>query len=347
MCLLYGHLSFLFLCRLCIWKQHCLRLKDLLFILLGFLRHASLRDRSPESSEPHATLDSRSSLIRTTFGVHTSFFPGSHLRVSCTDQILRFTRRILSHNAARRDNMCLLSPSKGIKWWASSGSFYRNEFLRKVVIEYKIPSFHCNINIIEFVVSHVLAFLQSSTRIVYLWSKEFRFNNINLGNKEWFFSGHASWTLGSTWWQWVKYPWVDQNYSRASASSSDSSSRNSSLSPWDSPLRFSLSLWCLFPSQKWVLGIRSLSLIILLNHLPQEIQILHLFGLSKLLSQVFSLRNQTISFPKSHPRTKHVLEGFDKSSFMFRIPVCHEVLLISQIATAFHKKSDYHISSLV
>ena len=68
-----------------------LGLKDLLFVLLGFPRHASLRDRSPESSEPYVTLDSRSSLIRTTFGVHTSFFLGSHLRVSRTSRILRVT----------------------------------------------------------------------------------------------------------------------------------------------------------------------------------------------------------------------------------------------------------------
>ena len=68
-----------------------LGLKDLLFILLGFPRHASLRDRSPESSEPYVTLDSRNSLIRTTFGVHTSFFPGSHLRVFRTHQTFRVT----------------------------------------------------------------------------------------------------------------------------------------------------------------------------------------------------------------------------------------------------------------
>ena len=67
-------------------------------VLLGFPRHASLRDGSPESSEPYVTLDSGSSLIRTTFGVHTSFFPSSHLRVSRTPRIfLRFTCRILSH----------------------------------------------------------------------------------------------------------------------------------------------------------------------------------------------------------------------------------------------------------
>ena len=43
--------------------------RSFLFELLGFPRHASLRDRYPESSEPHVTLDSQSSLIRTTFGV--------------------------------------------------------------------------------------------------------------------------------------------------------------------------------------------------------------------------------------------------------------------------------------
>ena len=41
-----------------------LGMKDLLFVLLGFPRHASLRDRSPESSEPYVTLDSPSEKIR-------------------------------------------------------------------------------------------------------------------------------------------------------------------------------------------------------------------------------------------------------------------------------------------
>ena len=84
--LLYDLLSFLFHRRLFIWNQNCLGMKDLLFVLLGFPRQAS-----PESSEPNVALDSRSSLIRTTFGVHTSFFPGSHLRVSHTPRVFRFT----------------------------------------------------------------------------------------------------------------------------------------------------------------------------------------------------------------------------------------------------------------
>ena len=81
-------------------NKHYLGVKDLLFILLGFPKHASLRHRSPESSEPYVTLDSRSSPIRTTFGVHTSFFPGSHLRVSRTPQTFGVTWRILSHKYA-------------------------------------------------------------------------------------------------------------------------------------------------------------------------------------------------------------------------------------------------------
>ena len=61
-----------------------LGVKDLLFRLPNFPKHASLGDRSPESSEPYVTLDSQCSLNRTTFRVRTSFFPGSHLRVSRT-----------------------------------------------------------------------------------------------------------------------------------------------------------------------------------------------------------------------------------------------------------------------
>ena len=87
-------LPFVFVCLLCdllSFFSHCLTfhleltlfgMKDFLFVLLGFPRHASLRDRSPESSEQYVTLDSRISLIRTTFAVRTSFITGSHLRVS-------------------------------------------------------------------------------------------------------------------------------------------------------------------------------------------------------------------------------------------------------------------------
>ena len=98
-CLLYDLLSFFFTVALHL-ESTLLGVKDILFMLLGFPRHASLRDRSPASSEPYVTLDSRSSLNRTTFGVRTPFFPGSHLRVSRTPWTFRVTRRILSHRYA-------------------------------------------------------------------------------------------------------------------------------------------------------------------------------------------------------------------------------------------------------
>ena len=80
-------------------------------------------------------------------------------------------------------------------------------------------------------------------------------------------------------------------------------------------------------------------------------QILHLFGLSRLLSHsvFWDMFLMHVTFPILHsqqseyllpefpPRTKHVLEGFSKSSFILRFPVSQEVLVISQIATAFHR----------
>ena len=84
------------------------------------------------------------------------------------------------------------------------------------------------------------------------------------------------------------------------------------------------------PVSEWVLGSRSLFLMRLLNHRPQEIQIL-VFGVirtsfaSTLLGHIsdasnffefFNLSSKNIYFPKFSPRTKYVLEGFTKSSFI-------------------------------
>ena len=134
-----------------------------------------------------------------------------------------------------------------------------------------------------------------------------------------------------------------------SSSSFASSGWNSSPSPWHSPLRFSPHGG--FPSQSGFWWIRSLFLIILLNHLPQEISILRLFGLSRLLSHsvfwdmflmhvtfpILQSQQSEYHLPKFSSRTKHVREGFPKSSFILRFPVCQEVLVISLIATAFHR----------
>ena len=90
-----------------------LGVKDFLFILLGFPRLASLNGRSPELSEPFVTLGfpffcvhprirvyTRDSLSRSTSGVQTSFFPGSHLRASRTPQVVGLPEEFLSHRYA-------------------------------------------------------------------------------------------------------------------------------------------------------------------------------------------------------------------------------------------------------
>ena len=52
-----------------------LGMKDLLFMLLGFPRHASLTHRSPESSEPYVTLDSSKFAEQDNIGSSYFFLP--------------------------------------------------------------------------------------------------------------------------------------------------------------------------------------------------------------------------------------------------------------------------------
>ena len=148
------------------------------FVLLGFPRHASLRDRSPESFEPYVTLDSSKFAGQNNVRSSYSFLPKFSLESIPYSPDWVFTWRIFVSQvrcAARRDNMCLLSPSKKFRWRAFLRSFHGNEFLRKVVRKYRIPSCPCNIKKIEFdFASDVLAFLHSSSRIVYFFSEEFR-----------------------------------------------------------------------------------------------------------------------------------------------------------------------------
>ena len=163
------------------------------------------------------------------------------------------------------------------------------------------------------------------------------------------FSACAIELLGPTWWRWVKFipsfgvspdvfidTFVIFCFFR--------------LKLFSIAMRFSaeiLSPYGEFPSQ-WVLGIRSLFLIILLNHLPQEIQILHFLGCqdffriqssgiyfwSIYLFQFLSLSRQNIVFPNS--AREQSMSWKDAPNLLFlRFPVCQEVLVISQIATAF------------
>ena len=51
-------------------------------------------------------------------------------------------------------------------------------------------------------------------------------------------------------------------------------------------------------------------------------------------SSISAIRISSSQIPS---RTEHVLEGFPKSSFILRFPVCEEVLVISQIAIVFYR----------
>ena len=85
------------------------------FVCASRFPEASLRDRYPESSEPYVTLDSRSSLNRTTFGVHTSFSQVHTWEYLVLTRVLSLPWRVFVSQircAARRDNVCLPSLSK-------------------------------------------------------------------------------------------------------------------------------------------------------------------------------------------------------------------------------------------
>ena len=124
----------------------------------------------------------------------------------------------------------------------------------------------------------------------------------------------------------MKSPWIDQK-SKASASSVGSVG-------WDSRfnLKFSAENFAhngRFPPKEWVLGIRCLFLMMLLNHLPQEIKNLSLCALLGLLFHsvfwdkflmrlTFQICFHNISFPILPPRLVHSQER-------------HQVILSCQI----------------
>ena len=86
--------------------------------------------------------NSRSSLNKTTCGVRTPFFQGSHLRISHSPDFEVYLKNFVSQMRcdARRDNMCLLPPSK-MKWRTFLMSFHQNNFLREIAMKCRINSF--------------------------------------------------------------------------------------------------------------------------------------------------------------------------------------------------------------
>ena len=199
----------------------------------------------------------------------------------------------------------------------------------------------------------VWIFLSVSPRTTYILVEEFRsimwiswnpttkltdfcFRGHSHGNHFFFLVLHPN-RCELTWW----HQWIRKLYSRFNMMTVNEVSLNrpkssfissSSFVSSDSKLfpialilrRDSLSSRCV-PVSEWVLGIRSLTLIMLLNHLPQWIRILNLFGLSGLLLHsafwdkflmrpaLLILQHQQKSeyLPsKISPRSEHILERF-------------------------------------
>ena len=120
-----------------------LGMKNLVFILLGSVAR-SMR----------LTLDSRRSLIRTSVGIRTSFFPSSHLRVSCTLRTFRLLEEFcLTDTLCRETRQHVLAfRFKRIRWRASSRSFIGTKFVHKVCKNTDFRPFPALSKTIEFVV---------------------------------------------------------------------------------------------------------------------------------------------------------------------------------------------------
>ena len=129
-------------------------MKDLLFILLGFPRQASLRNVCVYT--PRISVYTRDSLGRTTSGVYTSFFPGSRLRVSRTPQVFRVTRRICPIDTPCREtrqHAPAFTLKRKLGEELSFRYFHWNGFVYQVAILHRILS-PCNITKSEFCFRH-------------------------------------------------------------------------------------------------------------------------------------------------------------------------------------------------
>ena len=152
-----------------------LGVQDLSLILQSFPKHASLRDRIsrvfwtirnsriPEVrwSEPQSEFILLSSQVTLE---SISYSPGFEVYLK------KFVSQIRC--AARRDNMCLPSPSKKIKWKAFLRSFHRNEFVPEVVIEYRVPSFPTKSIKLNLILPHMFGLLSIHPAASYISSRK-------------------------------------------------------------------------------------------------------------------------------------------------------------------------------
>ena len=123
-----------------------------LFVTLGFPISVFLCVYTPS-----IRVYTRDSLSRTTSGVCTSFFPGSHLRVSRTPWVLGLLEEFCPKDTLCREtrqHAPAFTSKRKLGEELSFGSIHWNEFVTKLWILHWILSFPCNINTNEFCFRH-------------------------------------------------------------------------------------------------------------------------------------------------------------------------------------------------
>ena len=171
---LYDLLPFLIHCCLCIKNQHCLGWK-IFYSYFSVSRgkrfwetdlQNCLNIRNSRFPNIHisfvytpriSSVYTRDSPSRPTSGVHTSFFPSSHLRVSRTHQVVGLLEEFWLTDTPSLDETSCASfhlKNKKIKCRDVFRSFHWNEFAYQVVILHRILSFSCTTNKNDFFFRH-------------------------------------------------------------------------------------------------------------------------------------------------------------------------------------------------
>ena len=184
-CLLYDLLSFLFHCRLCILESTLLGLKDLLFILLGFPRHASLRDRFWTMRNSRFPKFADQNHIRSSY----FFLPKFTLEsISYSPVFLRLLEEFcLTDTLCRETGQRVLALTFKVKSFLEIFSSERICVQSCNKVQNSVLSLQYQYNWICFCLRCVGFSPIHHPPLIFLLGGV-SFKNINLGHKEWFFS---------------------------------------------------------------------------------------------------------------------------------------------------------------
>ena len=170
---LYDLLPFLIHCCLCIKNQYCLGWK-IFYSYFSVSQGTRLWETDLQNClnirnsrfpnihilfvyTPRISVYTRDSLSRPTSGVHASFFPSSHLRVSRTHRVVGSLEEFWLTDTPSLDETSCASfhlKKKKIRCRDVFRSFHWNEFVYQVVILHRILSFSCNTNTNDFFFRH-------------------------------------------------------------------------------------------------------------------------------------------------------------------------------------------------